>query len=147
PSHARVLTTALPPDLDEAIYDDPRGNESRIRTDRYGYVTRWVDPLGQATTYDRYDSALLRDLTAPDPDGAGPKVAPKTHFEYDSRFRMTAMVLPDNSQRRWGYLSDWDSPAWSQDQEGRYTNYTIDPNDGDVLRMDAPEGRSTRYTY
>lgn len=52
-----------------------------------GTVDREVDPLNRTTSYDYDKLGRVKEITYPDPDGAGPE-APVKKFEYDSLGRI-----------------------------------------------------------
>ena len=50
---------------------DQRDKTSTFRTDRFGNITQWTDPLVHGTTIERNADGLPVHVTRPDPDGAG----------------------------------------------------------------------------
>ncbi|MCO6455617.1 MAG: RHS repeat protein, partial [Pirellulaceae bacterium] len=62
---------------------------SDFKTDRFGNVTLWIDPLDNETATERNSRGWLVSVTRPDPDGAGSLTAPESTYSYDARGNLT----------------------------------------------------------
>ncbi len=95
----------------------------------YGY-----DPLGRTTK-----------VTQPDPDGAGPQVAPWTVYAYDAVGDLLSAT--DRLGHATTYTYDNLGRLTSEtDPDGGETDYTYDA-DGNTLTLTDPENNTTTWTY
>jgi RHS repeat-associated protein len=152
-TRSRLVTTLL-----------PDGTTTRQRVDGGGRVVATIDQTG-ATTTTAYDTLgrTVRE-TRPDPDGAGPLVAPATAMGYDSRGNVLFVTASFVGQA--GVTAG--DPAWSShfeyDALGRKTKETqADPDgtgplgrpltsfaydaNGNLTSLTDPRGFTTAYAY
>jgi RHS repeat-associated protein len=152
-TRSRLVTTLL-----------PDGTTTRQRVDGGGRVVATIDQTG-ATTTTAYDTLgrMVRE-TRPDPDGAGPLVAPATAMGYDSRGNVLFVTASFVGQA--GVTAG--DPAWSShfeyDALGRKTKETqADPDgtgplgrpltsfaydaNGNLTSLTDPRGFTTAYAY
>ncbi|SIO13416.1 RHS repeat-associated core domain-containing protein [Singulisphaera sp. GP187] len=135
------------PSAAKATVVDATHRTTTLTTDRFGYVTEEVDPLGNVTQYERDAHGRVLKITGPDPDGpGGPLTAPVTTFAYDGRGNLTGMTLPDLSTRVWTYDPTFSQPLSYRDETGRTTTYTLDGR-GNRLTETDPLGRVTTSSY
>jgi RHS repeat-associated protein len=142
----------------------PDGTTTRQRVDGGGRVVATIDQAGATTTtvYDKLGRAVRE--TRPDPDGAGPLVAPATAIGYDSLGYVLFVTASFAGQA--GVTAG--DPAWSSHYEydalGRKTKETqADPDgagplgrpvtsfiydaDGNLTSVIDPRGFTTAYAY
>jgi RHS repeat-associated protein len=125
-----------------------------------GPLTSWIydvndnvlsetDPLGRVTTstYDSLDRLLT--TTLPDPDGAGPLIAPQTINTYNAQGMLatTAERLTATSFLTTTYAYDqWDRKIQSTDPRGAITRWTYDTQSNLTSVID-PGNNATTYAY
>jgi RHS repeat-associated protein len=142
----------------------PDGTTTRQRVDGGGRVVATIDQAGATTTaaYDKLGRTVRE--TRPDPDGAGPLVAPATATGYNSRGNVLFVTASFAGQA--GVTAG--DPAWSSHFEydvlGRKTKETqADPDgtgplgrpvtsfaydaDGNLTSVTDPRGFTTAYAY
>ena len=142
----------------------PDGTTTRLRVDGGGRVVATIDQAGATTTtaYDKLGRTVRE--TQPDPDGAGPLVAPATAIGYDSRGNVLFVTASFAGQA--GVTAG--DPAWSShfeyDALGRKTKETqADPDgtgplgrpltsfaydaDGNLTSVTDPRGFTTAFAY
>src|SRR5439155_14255359 len=114
--------------------------------------TRITDPLNRVTTvtYDKYGNA--RTMTAPDPDGAGPKTSPVSTNTYDRGGENLTATDPTGAQTvlTYDYLGRPATSAVSDRDTGQTvfftTTYGYDAA-GDLSKVTSPLSHSTMLTY
>lgn len=153
---------------------DALGRTTTMAYDALGNLLTQTDALGNVATF-TYDShGQVTSSTLPDPDGAGPGVAPVTSYTYDSLGRLTQVTDPDSTTQQFTYDSA-DNLISQTDELGRSTTFTYDslgrqltaalpdPDGtgplpapvvttvynalGQVISQTAPGGGTTSYTY
>jgi RHS repeat-associated protein len=115
------------------VATDPLGHTNGYVYDAAGNKTSETDPNGHTTTY-QYDNAnRLTTITAADPDGNGPLVAPITSYTYDAVGNRITMVDP------LGNCSGCNAAAHT-------TSYGYDANNR-LISTITPLGSKTTYAY
>ncbi|MCB9940713.1 MAG: hypothetical protein H6823_20945 [Planctomycetaceae bacterium] len=117
----------------------------QFELDAAGNVTAIIDANGHRSTFE-YDSLNRRTkMTGPDPDGAGPLVAPVTSFVYDAIGNVTS--LTDAAGRVTSQAYDTrDRMISMTDANNQVSRYSYDPN-GNVIATTDPLGRVTKVQY
>ena len=87
---------SLTPANPEGVYTDERGKASSFRTDRFGNLTEWNNPLGHETELIRNQHGQLAKLIEADPGAGGPLTSPVTILGYVMR-PITNTTLEDGS--------------------------------------------------
>jgi len=130
---------------------DENGNKTEFTTDRFGMITSISDAAGFETTIDRNDDGLATTVNFPDPDLAadgstdGPREALTVTYQYDTRGNLTVIREKNPSGQTlrdysWNYDATWNVPTLYIDGENNTTDYTIDPTNGDVTRIERNNG-------
>jgi YD repeat-containing protein len=153
--YSQALVAPLDPTNPTATYTDPLNNTSFAQTDSFGNVMKWTDALGRVTSYTRDATTdMVKQITGPDPDGAGPQAAPVTKYQYASfGGRIAQVTLPDGSTETWNYANSsgvdygWFTPTSYTDENGHTTTYQVNPNTGFVTNVTDPLNRPTDYVY
>jgi YD repeat-containing protein len=76
---------------------DPLNRTKTFTYNATGNMLTAVDAAGFTTTYANNTRGLTTSVTQPDPDGAGPLIAPVTGLAYDALGRLTTLTNPDAS--------------------------------------------------
>ena len=105
---------------------------SSFEYDAAGNLTAVIDPLSRRTEYVYDDLNRLIAVTQPDPDGAGPQVAPETTYQYDSNNNLVSQIAPDT-----GFTS------YEYDARNRLTALTLP----DPAIIGGYNGPRYEYTY
>jgi RHS repeat-associated protein len=125
-------------------YTDERSKTWSFRTDRFGNITWFKDPLNNVTTTERDANGLPIRLTEADPDGAGSATSPVTRFGYSSSGNLVRKYLPDGNDLEWTYNGL--SRALTQTNElNNVWEFTYD-TDGNLTAAEDPLGNTTSYT-
>ena len=126
---------------------------TRFSYDAVGQRLSSVDPLGRSTgyTYDRLGRTTA--VTLPDPDGAGPQLAPQTVSAYDAYGDLTASR--QRLQQAGGAVTELVT-QYAYDRLGRVVR-TTDPNQavtsfaydlaGNRTQITDPVGNDTTFVY
>lgn len=125
----------------------------RYEYDNAGNRTAKIDARGNRTSY-RYDSHnRLIEITAADPDGAGPLTAPVTRYSYDAAGNLSSVQNARNHVTRYGYdAMNRISQVTAADPDGvgpltaPVTRYTYNAN-GNVTQTIDALGRVTQFSY
>ena len=150
------------PDLPTAMIG-PDGSSRLIVYNQYGRPWRLTDELGRVTTYDYDQWDRLRTVTAPDPDGPGPALAPVVEYSYRAGGELSRVVGPDpdGGGPRPRPVVDYDydalgrlvlvtGPDVDEDPQTGFdrptTSYAYDAA-GALIAATDPLGRTTRYAY
>lgn len=118
-----------------ATFTDGNGNQTKVRHDNFGNAIERISAMGTIETWERNRHGLVLVNTQPDPDGPGARVAPVTAYSYDSRGNVLVQTLPDGSERRWQYDSQFSQVTRATDELGRMTTWAIDSGNGNILSM------------
>jgi RHS repeat-associated protein len=123
---------------------DPLGNLSELDYDPAGNLLFRRDAKLHQTNYGYDDANHLILVTAPDPDGGGPLVAPATAYIYDEVGNLTTRTDANQHQTLYEYdnanrLTRVTSPA------SRVWTYGYDPN-GNVTQVVDANGNATPQT-
>jgi YD repeat-containing protein len=132
---------------------DPMGNvtnerskTSDFRTDRFGYVTQWIDPLDHETLTERNADGLPIRLTQEDPDGTeGSETHPVSIFGYDDSANLVYQQHPDDTTQTWTYTTT-SFVATATDELGNITEYGYDAY-GNLDEITDPDGNVTTIEY
>jgi len=135
--------TVLDPAGAIGTYTDERSKTWSFKTDRFGNVTYFMDPLNNVTTTERDANGLPIRLTEMDPDGAGSATSPVTKFGYSSTGNLVRQYLPDGNDLEWTYNGL--SRVLTQTNQLNYTwEFTYDA-DGNMTAAEDPLGNTTTY--
>ncbi len=149
-----------------AVKGTPLQTTQHFEYDAAGNMTASIDANGHKSTFE-YDAMNRRTtITEPDPDGAGPLLAPVTQFTYDTagnvktltdaaghvssqvydtRDRMVAATDANQQVTRYGYDQNGNVIS-STDPLGRVTRMRYDARNRMIASVD-PAGFETRYSY
>ncbi len=126
---------------------DGQGIPGTFRTDRFGLVSQWIDPLSHSTLTQRNADGLPVRVTQADPDGtSGPLTSPITLLGYSSVGDLVYQQNPDGNATTWTYTTSLHQVATATDELNRTTSYSYD-SAGNVTSITDPAGKSTTYTY
>ena len=141
-SSGNSLTAANP----LGTVEDERNHDWTYRTDRFGHLTEWNNPLGDQTLIQRNAVGLPIKTSQTDPDDGGPLTSPVTVFGYSSLGNLRYQKNPDNSTRTWTYSSTFNQPLTATDELSRVTEFTYD-DDGNLTEVSDPADFDTTFTY
>jgi YD repeat-containing protein len=125
---------------------DERGKQSTFRTDRFGRLSEWNNPLSHKTLWERNHDGLVARLTEADPDGTGELVSPVTTLGYDLLGNLKYQRNPDASTLTWTYTSSYNLPATAVDELARTHSFSYDSL-GNLTSITDPAGYATSLTY
>lgn len=125
-------------------YTDERSKTWSFKTDRFGNVTYFKDPLNNVTTTERDANGLPIRLTEADPDGAGSQTSPVTKFGYNSSGDLMKQYLPDGNDLEWTYNSLHRVLTRTNELNNTF-EFTYD-TDGNMTAAEDPLGNTTSYT-
>ena len=131
---------------------DPKGTStdvsvvSKFKTDRFGSVTFWSDPLNNETITERNSDGLPIRMTEEDPDGAGSLTSPVTTFGYDDQGNLVYLDNPLNDTRTWTYESTYNLVDTATDALGNDTSYDYDSS-GNVTKVTVDGTYEWTYEY
>ncbi|HEX7379174.1 MAG TPA: Ig-like domain-containing protein, partial [Pirellulales bacterium] len=131
---------------------DGNGHRSTYATDATtGEILETVDATGVTTGQYQYnDAGQVTSIIQPPLTSGG--AALTTTLGYDSNGNLNQETFPDGTSETWTYDQTWNEPTQYVDPAGRETDYTLDPNNGDVLSVtqvgqNGDANRVTTYTY
>ena len=135
-----------------ATITDELHHTSTLIVNSHGLVLSDTDFNGNTTTYTRDFNGRVLTMTTPPPNndqGLGPLV---TKYTYDDSGNLTDIQYPaGGGTEHWDYDPVWNVPTKHIDQLNHETDYTIDPNTGEVLTVHEVDigtnDRTTTYTY
>ncbi|MFN5297236.1 MAG: Ig-like domain-containing protein, partial [Planctomycetaceae bacterium] len=122
------------------------GQQTRWRTDRFGFLIRQQTSLGTVTLIERDANGLPTWQIAPDPDDAGPLSSPETRWRYDARGNLVELVQPDGAVQQWAYHATLNRPTEWTDAKGAAWRSSYDTR-GNQLTTTNPLGAVTTFTY
>ena len=125
-----------------AVYTDPLNQVSKAIYNSFGQVTTSINPLSNTTVATRNSNGLVTQLTLPDPDGAGSKVAPVWNLQYSSSGNLTQLAIGSDTQT-WVYNS-LSRPTSHTDELSRSESWTYDSS-GNLLTHTDKLGKVTTY--
>ena len=111
---------------------DPKGDTtnvsvvSKFKTDRFGNVTFWSDPLNNETRTERNSHGQMIRLTREDPDDTGSQTSPVTIFGYDDSGNLVYLENPLGDTRTWTYETTYNLVDTATDELGVDTEYDYD---------------------
>ena len=124
-----------------------RDYDSTFRTDPWGLLTEWTDPLNHSTLILRGPDGLPLQITLPDPDGAGgSQTSPVTRLGYDSVDDLVYQENPDGYTSSWTYTSTLHQVDTATDELGHSTSYGYDTA-GNLTSVTDQDGYTTTLTY
>ncbi|MBW3540935.1 MAG: hypothetical protein KY476_11745 [Planctomycetes bacterium] len=126
-------------------HSDESGHTWSHTLDANGNRIETTDPAGHSTTYTYTPAGLPGSITRPDPDGAGPLVAPVTAFTYDASGRLTTITNPDGTTQQFAWDSA-DNLTSLIDELALATAFAYDAL-GRRTSMTDPAARVTTYDY
>lgn len=115
------------------IRTDSLGNDSKVKTDRFGNALEKIDELGRKTTITRDEDGRPLTETRPDPDGVGGESAYATTSAYDGNGNLVEFTNPDGSVEEWTYDLTLNVPTEYVDRFENVTLYDVDATYGYVL--------------
>jgi RHS repeat-associated protein len=118
---------------------DERGKVWQFKTDRFGNIIDWIDPLGNETKYLRNADGLVLKMTQPDPDGPGSFTSPITSYAYNASGDLLRVVLPDGNTQQWSYSADLHQMLSFTNELGNTWEYRYDVQ-GNLLLVEDPLG-------
>ena len=128
---------------------DPLGNVTTNVYDTVGNLQSVTDANGHTTAYTYDYAGRILTVTAPDPDGAGPLVAPVTTYTYDSAGNRLTRRDANNHTTSWTYdalnravSETWPDPDGAGAQTASLTTMAYDLN-GNLLARTDPNGNAT----
>ncbi len=127
---------------------DENGVEVQYMADAHGDITSYTDAEGKTTTATYNTLGQILSLTQPPLTAGGQNLL--TQYWYDDKHNLTEIDLPDGTHATWNYDSKFSEVTRYVDPAGRETDYSIDPNNGEVLsktQVSASGNRVTTYTY
>ena len=132
---------------DSSVYDptlnrptqvtDPLGRITTLAYDTAGNLLSTTDPAGNVTSLAYDANGLVTSTTLPDPDGAGPLVAPVLSIAYDVLGQPVTTTNPDGTTRQFVYDVAGNLVSVT-DELGRVTTSTFD-NLNRLLTVTAPD--------
>ncbi|MCO6456362.1 MAG: cadherin-like domain-containing protein, partial [Pirellulaceae bacterium] len=131
---------------------DPQGDTtnatvvSKFKTDRFGNVTYWSDPLDSETLTERNSHGQPVRITQEDPDGTGSLTSPVTVLGYDALGNLMYQRNPLGGTRTWSYESSFNLVEVATDELGNETSFDYDAYGNLTELTDAGSGVWT-YTY
>ncbi len=123
-----------------------RNYQSTFRTDRFGLLTQWTDPLAHTTLTERNADGLAIRLTQADPDGAGAAISPVTVFGFDALGNQVYRRNPDGYSATWTYTTTLRQVATATDELSQVTSFGYDGT-GNLTSSTDAAGYVTSYTY
>ena len=124
---------------------DERGYQSTYRTDRFGRLLQWTDPLSHTTLTERNADGLLTRLTGADPDGTGSATSPVTVSGYDALGNLVYRKNPDGYSATWTYTTAFNRVATAVDEVGEDVSFGYD-SAGNLTSATDALGYVTSYT-
>ncbi len=154
PTGAYSVTTYLDGRMHSATQydaDDTVLSSTTMGYDDFNRQASVTDARTGTTHYEYYDNGQVREITAPDPDGAGPLAELVTSIAYDNMGRQILHTQPDASTVHTAYdlrgqvIKTWGSQTnpveYTYDDQGRMLTLTtwkdFDVNNGTGLAGDA----------
>ncbi len=131
---------------DQQTHADQLSHTWTFETDRLGYITRSITPLGNERTYERNADGLVVRFTEPDPDGSGPSTSPIYEVAYSGLLSPTFMKAADGAVTRTEYSAPLDLVAAVIDPVGRTTSYAYD-NQGNPTAVTDGDGFTTVFVH
>jgi YD repeat-containing protein len=110
-----------------------------------GDLTTATDGAGFSTTYAYNSRGQVTSVTAPDPDGTGPKTASVTQYAYDSYGRLTTITHPGSVTETFAYNTA-DNLTSATDELGNSTSFSYDALNR-LTSITDRENAVTSYTY
>ena len=120
--------------------------QSTFRTDRFGRVLQWTDPLTHTTLTERNADGLLVRLTGEDPDGTGSATSPITVYGYDALGNLVYCENPDGYSATWTYTTAHNRVATAINELGDDVSFGYDSYGNQTSATDAL-GYVTTATY
>ncbi|MHB8974460.1 MAG: RHS repeat-associated core domain-containing protein [Pirellulaceae bacterium] len=120
--------------------------QSTFRTDRFGHLTQWADPLAHSTLTERNADGLVIRLTEADPDGAGTATSPLTVFGWDALGNQVYRKNPDGYSATWTYTTTFNQVATATDELSQVTSFGYDST-GNLTSTTDAAGYVTSSTY
>ncbi|MCC5846267.1 MAG: RHS repeat protein, partial [Verrucomicrobia bacterium] len=124
-----LMQTTSQYDADETLL-----SSTSFTYDAFNRQAAVTDSRTGTTSFEFYDNGQVREITAPDPDGAGPLSALVTTFEYDDMGRQVKLTKPDDSTVHTQYdlrgqvVKTWGSQTnpveYTYDDQGRMLTLT-----------------------
>ena len=121
------------------------GYQSTYRTDRFGRLLQWTDPLSHTTLTERNADGLLIRLTGADPDGTGSATSPVTVSGYDALGNLVYRKNPDGYSATWTYTTAFNRVATAVDEVGEDVSFGYD-SAGNLTSATDALGYVTSYT-
>ena len=124
---------------------DPLNRTKTFTYNATGNMLTAVDAAGFTTTYANNTRGLTTSVTQPDPDGAGPLIAPVTGLAYDALGRMTTLTNPDASTQTFTYNAA-DQMLTHRNELNNATTMVYD-NLGNLTSVTDRTAAQTQYQY
>ena len=121
---------------------DPLGHSTTLSYDPAGLLQSKTDANQNTTSYTYWESNQLKTVTAPDPDGAGPALAPITQYEYDGTAHLASRTDANQHVTVYGY-DDAGELTSVQTPIGKLWTYGYDANHNLAQMIDA-NGNATQ---
>ncbi len=126
---------------------DAQGIAGTFRTDRFGNVTQWIDPLSHSTLTERNADGLSVRITQADPDGTGgPLTSPVTVLGYNAVGDLVYQRNPDGYSATWTYTTSLHRVSTATDVLSHTTSFSYDTA-GNLTSATDAAGKTTSYTY
>ena len=125
---------------------DERSKTSTYKTDRFGGIVEWSDPLSNKTVIVRNSDGLVSKITLPDPDGGGSLTSPITKFGYNAAGDPVKIYQPDGSYITRTFDSSNHGLLTETDEMGRVWTFTLDKYGNRATATDPDSNRGVLPT-